>query len=130
MQETLVVDDDRQYLELIKQILECDGLDACCVASGEEALQELKRRTFALMITDLNMPGLNGLELARKVQAIAPHMPIILSSGDISPEITRQATEIGISKVLAKPFHPYRMLHTIRRLIGIERKNDLLIEGV
>ncbi len=51
-----------------------------------------------------------------------------MSTGDFSPEITRLAMEIGISKVLSKPFHPYRMLTTIRSLLGIERKN-LSING-
>jgi two-component system cell cycle response regulator CpdR len=104
MKDILVVDDDRDTLELVKGILEREGFVAHCVESGEEALEKMTERTFSLMITDLNMPGLNGLQLARKGLEIAPQMPIIMNTGAISPKIIRQAKEIGISKVFAKLF--------------------------
>lgn len=69
-------------------------------------------------VVDTLLSGMNGLELSRKALEIAPQMPIIMSTGDYSPEITRLAMEIGISKTLAKPFHPNRMLVTIRGLMG------------
>lgn len=122
MLDILVVDDDRDNLGLIKHILELEGVEVHCASSGEEALPKITERTFSLMITDLNMPGMNGLELSRKALEISPQMPIIMISGDISPEITRLAMEIGISKILAKPFHPNRMLATIRGVDGKQRK--------
>jgi two-component system cell cycle response regulator CpdR len=122
MEDILVVDDDSQNLELVKQILEYEGIVAHCVTSGEEALEQIKERTFSLMITDLNMPGLDGLELSRKGLEIAPQMPIIMNTGNISPKITRLAMEIGISKVLVKPYHLNEMLETIRAVIGKRRE--------
>ncbi len=119
MKDILVVDDDLKMLELVKRILEREGLVAHCVTSGEEALEKIRERTFSLMITDFNMPGLNGLELSRKGLEIAPQMPIIMDTGGISPKITRQAMEIGISKVLTKPFRPDELLETMRDVMGI-----------
>jgi DNA-binding response OmpR family regulator len=118
MEDILVVDDDRVILEAVKRILEREGIVAHCVASGEEALEKIKERTFSLMITDLNMPGLDGLELARIGMGIAPQMPIIMDTGRISPKIIRLAKEIGISKVLTKPFLPNVLLATIRDVLG------------
>jgi CheY-like chemotaxis protein len=118
MKDILVVDDDRQILELVKRILESEGIVAHCAASGEEALEKMKERTFSLMITDLNMPGLDGLELSRIGLGIAPQMPIIMDTGRISPKIIRLAKEIGITKVLAKPFLPNVLLDTIRDVMG------------
>jgi DNA-binding response OmpR family regulator len=122
MKDILVVDDDRVILEAVKRILEREGIVAHCVASGEEALEKIKERTFSLMITDLNMPGLDGLELARKGLEIAPQMPIIMDTGRISPKIIRLAREIGISKVLAKPFLVKELLETIREVMGKRRE--------
>ena len=122
MEEILVVDDDRILLELFKRVLEREGFVAHCVESGEEAIEQIKERTFSLMITDFNMPGLNGLELARKGMEIAPLMPIIMNTGRISPRIIRLANEIGISKVLAKPFLPTELMKTIRDVIGTRRE--------
>jgi two-component system, cell cycle response regulator CpdR len=126
MEDILVVDDDRIMLGLVKRILEREGIVVHCVASGEEALEQIKEKTFSLMITDLNMPGLNGLELARRGLKIAPQMPIIMDTGGISPKITRQAKEIGISKVLAKPFLAKELLETIREVMGKRREWAIL----
>jgi DNA-binding NtrC family response regulator len=122
MEDILVVDDDSVMLEVVRRILEREGIVAHCVASGEEALEQIKERTFSLMITDFNMPGLNGLELSRKGLEIAPQMPIIMDTGGISAKITRQAMEIGILKVLAKPFQPNELMETIRDVMGKRRE--------
>jgi len=122
MEDILVVDDDSIMLELIKRILEREGIVAHCVANGEEALKQIKEKTFSLMITDLNMPGLDGLELARKGLEMAPRMPIIMNTALISPKIIRLAKEIGIIKVLAKPLHVKEFLETIREVTGKRRE--------
>lgn len=122
MDDILVVDDDCIMLELLKRILEREGIASHCVTSGEEALEQIKEKTFSLMITDLNMPGLDGLELASKGLEIAPQMPIIMDTGRISPKIIRLAKEIGIAKVLAKPFHAKELLETIWELVGKRRE--------
>jgi CheY-like chemotaxis protein len=118
MKEILVVDDDRMILEVLKSFLECEGIVTLCVESGKEALEKLNERSFSLMITDFNMPGMDGLELSRIGLEIAPQMPIIMDTGSISPKITRMAKEIGISKVLSKPFLPNVLLETIRDVMG------------
>jgi two-component system cell cycle response regulator CpdR len=122
MEDILVVDDDSIMLEVIKRILEREGIVAHCVEIGEEALEKITERTFSLMITDFNMPGLDGLELSRKGLEMAPQMPIIMGTGGISPKITRLAKEIGISKVLTKPFLPHELLNAIRDVMGSRRE--------
>ena len=122
MEDILVVDDDRVILEAVKRILEREGIVAHCVANGEEELAQIKEKNFSLMITDLNMPGLDGLELARKGLEIAPQMPIIMDTGRISPKIIRVAKEIGITKVLAKPILVKELLETIREVMGKRRE--------
>jgi len=118
MEDVLVVDDDRVILELLKRMLESEGIVTHCVSSGAEALEKITERTFSLMITDYNMPGLDGLELARKGLEMAPQMPIIMNTGDLSPNIARLAKEIGIAKVMAKPYLPGEMMESIRAVVG------------
>jgi DNA-binding NtrC family response regulator len=114
MEDILVVDDDSNMLCAIKRILEREGFVAHCVESGEEAIEQIKERTFSLMITDYNMPGLNGLELASKGLELAPRMPIIMNTGGLTPVIICLAKEIGIAKVLSKPFLMSELMKTIR----------------
>jgi two-component system, cell cycle response regulator CpdR len=122
MEDILIVDDDRIILEVVKRILEREGIVAHCVSSAEEALEKMKERIFSLMITDLNLPGLDGLELSRKGLEIAPQMPIIMNTSGISPKIIRLAKEIGISKVLSKTFLVKELLETIREVMGKRRE--------
>jgi len=122
MEEILVVDDDTIVLGLVRRILEREGFVAHCVESGEEALEQIRERTFSLMITDFNMPGLDGLELARKGLEIAPQMPIIMNTGGISPTIALIAKKIGIAKVLSKPFLSTELLKTVREVIDTGRE--------
>lgn len=120
MQEILVVDDDRDLLAIVKLLLGQKGMTVQCASSGEEGLSLLKNRTFLLMITDFNMPELDGLNLARKSLEIAPHMPIIMTTGNISSGIPRLAAEAGIATILAKPFSSSKLLATIRGVLGKE----------
>ena len=116
MDEILVVDDDRQVLQMIKHILQISGMQVQCATSGDEALHLLGQAEYCLMITDLNMPGMDGFALARKVSAIAPHIGLILCTADISPDVTLEAEAAGIQAVLAKPFTPGQILETIRKI--------------
>jgi CheY-like chemotaxis protein len=121
MEDILVVDDDKAIRELIRRILEREGLVAQCVSSGEEALEKIRQRSFSLMITDYHMPGLDGLELSRKGLEMAPQMPIIMNTGDPSPSVTLLAREIGISIVMGKPYLPEEMMESVRDVMGKPR---------
>ncbi len=117
MADILVVDDEQDSLKLIKQVLMREGFVVHCVTSGKEAISKIMERTISLIITDLNMPEMNGFELSRKTMEIAPQIPIIMITGSDSPEISRQATDIGISQVLPKPFQIKIMLNVVRRVM-------------
>jgi len=121
MEGILVVDDDSIILQLMKRILDNEGIESVCVSSGEEALEQIEERSFSLMITDYNMPGLNGIELSRRGLEMAPQMPIILNTSGITQKIARLAMETGISKVMAKPYLPDEMLESIRAVAGKRR---------
>jgi DNA-binding NtrC family response regulator len=100
----LFVDDDIACLQLFKGIVEQLEVKAEYAASGEEALGMLMKACFAIMITDLNMQGMDGFELALMAKEFQPQMKIVMVTGAVSPDIYRLAAEIGISRVLTKPF--------------------------
>jgi CheY-like chemotaxis protein len=115
MDGILIVDDDRESLCLLGCILEGEGIKAHYATSGEEAVQKLMgERPFAVMITDLHMPNMDGIELAMLAKEITPTIFVVMMTGDISPGVRRMAAEAGISKVLAKPFSPGRILAMLR----------------
>lgn len=110
----LVVDDDPDVLFFVRHILEYEGMDVCCAENGHDALEILSKRVFEVMITDLNMPGLNGFELSQEAHAIAPKMAIIMCTGVPDPTILSKAAEFGIIEVLAKPLNVEKLLATLR----------------
>lgn len=118
MQSILLVDDDTEYLRQLRNFLVREGISVHCAENGEIAIAMMQSISIDLMITDLNMPGLNGFELALKSQELAPHIPIIMSTGDISPEISQIAAESGITAVLSKPFHPHELLEAVKMELG------------
>ncbi len=100
----LVVDDDVLVASTFEAFLTGDGHDVDTAGSAEEALAKFRAAPYDLVITDLTLPHMTGLELARALRQVFPHQPIILTSG--SP----QATEISnlgnlpVNLLLGKPF--------------------------
>lgn len=118
MRYILIVDDDPCFLNLVKNLLMQNGMSVQCAANGQEALSELKANAFDLMITDYDMPGLDGICLTRHSVAIAPDMPVILMTGNISSDIPNMAKQAGVSKVLPKPFNSENLLEAVRIVTG------------
>jgi CheY-like chemotaxis protein len=100
----LIVDDDKHYLRLMASIFGHADMHVYYAISGEEAVGILKECFISTMITDLNMPGMDGFELAMIARELSPDIEIVLITGDISPDLSRLATQAGISRVVTKPF--------------------------
>lgn len=115
----LVVDDDELQLILMKELFRNVGVPVECVTSAKSALEEIRINSYRCMITDLHMPCMNGLELARHARELAPQMRITLCTGDQSSQLKTQAAEAGIDAVFLKPFNYNRMLATVVGDLGM-----------
>jgi CheY-like chemotaxis protein len=99
----LVVDDEENIRALCSDALGAEGHEVLAVEDGREALGLLQRERFDLVITDLGMAGMSGLELAREIKRILPRLPVVLFSGwAIEPDMETM-TDAGIDRVLSKP---------------------------
>lgn len=123
----LIVDDDEEYLRLVECIAEEAGIKAHYATSGEEAVGILKEGCFTTLITDLNMSGMDGYELAMVAKELSPDIDIVMITGEISPDVSRLAAQAGISKVIAKPLR----LAQIKKIVKGETKRhyDLIMPG-
>ena len=95
----LCVDDESVPLILRRLVLEKSGFQVIPAASGAEALDILNAQPVDLVLTDLLMPGLNGLELARKIKERTPRLPIILLSGVNEVPEDAECADLFLSKV-------------------------------
>lgn len=100
----LVVDDDDNVRDLVVRFLNTQGYQTSVASRGEEALPHLERRDLDLVITDFQMPGLNGLELAQKALASDPDRPVILMTAFADVDNARKSVSLGLYDFIIKPF--------------------------
>lgn len=112
--DILLVDDDIDHLHFISMLLESEGFDVSTALGGIKALETLKHNKFNLMITDFNMPEINGVELATKVKEQHSDMRIVLVTGGDLSVIAEAAANAGISEMFSKPMELQRFLVVIR----------------
>ncbi len=113
----LVVDDDRDVLEMAECFFSEAGMEVCCTESGQQALEKIPERVWAVMITDYNMPGMNGLQLAEKALEIDPSLQVVMVTGHPSQALSDQAAGAGIAKVFDKPLQMEKVLGLIKEMI-------------
>lgn len=101
----LVVDDDRQIREVLRDLLSIQGHNLTICADGYKAVEALKKEKYDLMITDLGMPGMSGLDLADFAHENNPQMPIAMITGWGTQLKEDEVASRGIVSVMAKPFH-------------------------
>jgi two-component system, OmpR family, KDP operon response regulator KdpE len=109
----LVVDDEPQITRVLKTTLSSHGYGTRTAADGEEALQMMKEWSPDLLITDLRMPNMDGLELCRRVRANS-QIPIIVLSVRGEEKIKVQALDAGADDYVTKPFSTSELLARLR----------------
>ena len=131
----LVVDDDKNLVELVKMRLESAGYEVTAVLNEEDALEALKGQTFDLSIVDLQLVHQDGISLMEEFHLILPEMPVIILTAYGSIESAVEAMKRGAYSYLTKPFDPGDLLLQIERALEnrrlaseIERLKGLLEE--
>ena len=113
----LLVDDEVEFLEPMAARLRRRQL-ACTIAqSGAEALQALAREPFDCAVVDAKMPGMDGVELLRRIRRDYPEVAVILLTGHASVDLGVQGLELGAFDYLMKPVDLDELLDTVRRSV-------------
>ena len=114
MKKILVVDDDSLVRDLLCEILTEEGYSASGVSNGIEALEKLEAGRFDLVISDVEMPEMDGIDLAREMRSISS-VPLILMSGNI---YTKEESIALADYFLLKPFEFNDLLSIVERALG------------
>ena len=115
--KVMVVDDDRDVLDLLCLVLEALGVSCEPAMSGEDAISLLEGSQFDLLILDKNLPGISGMETAKRARDIHPDMPIAMVTGYASEESTSEAASIGIDDYIKKPIDVDSFRRRVRELL-------------
>lgn len=126
----LIVDDEVFFRRLFTEILSEGGLyEIEAVGSGQEALACLSRKTYDVILADMVMPEVCGLELIRRTRSLEPAPDIILATGNATVESAIQALKSGARDYLLKPCNPEQLRHTVKSCLEQRRliaENSLL----
>jgi CheY-like chemotaxis protein len=101
----LYVDDEEQLVHLVTRMMERMGYNVTGMTRPAEAIDALRAdpQSFDLVLSDLGMPGMSGMDLAEELLKIRPDLPIIITSGYVRAEDARRAEQIGVRDVVLKP---------------------------
>lgn len=108
--QVVVVDDELPVMQLCARVLELGGYQVDGFTRAEEALARLRSAPADLLVVDYRMPGVSGLELARRARAARPGLPVMLITGHGSPDVLAEAAAAGVDRVLLKPFTPNELM--------------------
>ena len=113
----LVVDDESTTQDTLGVFLETEGYRVATVSSGEEALTRIKEQAFDVIVADVVMPGVGGLEVLERSRALNPGAAVILMTGHATVETAVEALRRGACDYLQKPFRLPDLALCVRRLL-------------
>ncbi|MFC1517826.1 sigma-54-dependent transcriptional regulator [Candidatus Margulisiibacteriota bacterium] len=126
METILVVDDEKSVRESLKMILE-DNYKVLLASSGKEAIEKLLSEHIDLMLLDIRMPGISGLEVLKQVEKVAKDIEVIIITAHKAVDVAVDALKMGAYHYVTKPFDPQALLSLIQNLI---EKKSLLKENI
>jgi len=129
----LVVDDERILRDLLKRILTREGYRVITANDGETAIQRAKDEHPDLIVMDLRMPGIDGVEVLKRLKEMDPSLEFIMMTAYGSKELARRAMKLGARDFISKPFDVNELKETIEKhfeLADLSREVKELREGV
>ena len=112
----LLVEDDDDNRELMAEVLASSGCEVVSAATGQDGLKTLSESSVDVVVTDVGMPGMGGLEMARAAKAIAPTVPVVVVTGWAEREDIADARGKHVDAVLVKPVEPDALSQTVSDL--------------
>jgi two-component system chemotaxis response regulator CheY len=119
MKTILAVDDSQTIREMVTFTLQDAGYEALAAIDGADALRKIAGRHVDMIITDLNMPNVNGIELIRKVRSLADYkfVPILMLTTESLPEKKQEGKAAGATGWIVKPFNPPQLLAVVQKVM-------------
>ncbi len=120
MPRVLVVDDDPQVLKLLRLNFEMEGYDVVSATDGNEALEAVDRENVDVVVCDVMMPGVDGLEVVRRLKgdSATARLPVVLLSAKALRGDSQAGLAAGADEYVTKPFDPAELIEVVARLIA------------
>lgn len=122
MLKVIVAEDERSIITLVTFILSQQGYHVTAVQNGKDAIEHLEREDFGLLIADIKMPVMNGLQLVEWAKQHYPAMGIIVISAH--PDDALEAVRLGADDYVIKPFSRQRLLSLVEKHAGVQADSE------
>lgn len=131
----LIVEDDASLREALQETLELAGIENDAVSSAENALEKLAKNNYCMVLTDVNMPGMDGFKLLKRIQTQFQYMPVVLMTAFGSIGKAVEAIRNGAVDYLVKPFEPKYLIDVMKRYLpspdaAVEEGEPIAIDSV
>ena len=129
VETVLIVDDEKNYLLVLEALLTKEGFQVLTAGSGSEALAVLREAEIDLVLTDMKMPGMDGIELLTAIKETDPDLPVIVMTAFGTVDRAVEAMKLGAFDYLTKPFENKELLVTVAKALELSRlirQNQLL----
>ena len=119
MKRIMTIDDSPSLRQMVALTLESAGYEVVEASDGRDAVAKLGGREFHLFVTDLNMPGMDGIELTRQLRTMPEYrfVPIVLLTTESNQEKKMQGKAAGATGWIVKPFKPADLLATVKKVM-------------
>ena len=118
MAKALVIDDEHNFRTILEMVLRSHGYEVLLADSGTTGLSIYQREHPAVVVLDLKMPGMDGIAVFQEMRRENPKQPVIVLSGDSSPETEREVRALGVSEFIVKGRSVHVLTDTLKRLLA------------
>lgn len=116
MKKILVIDDEAIVRLSCERTLSPEGYEVKSVASGSEGIELLENESYPLVLLDLKMPDMDGIEVLKKIKAMQPETKVIMITGYSTVETAVNALKLGAFNYIEKPFSPEKLLEAVKEI--------------
>ena len=120
----LIIEDDKEMRSLLEDVLGEEGFKTESVSNGSDGLRKLAKESFDLVLTDIRMPGLTGLDILPVIRSLRPEAPVIVITAFGNEEIHRRSVEKGAAGYLEKPIHMDKLKTLVHEMVSSKVKID------
>ena len=117
MKRALAVDDSATMRNLVKMALESEGFTVDTAENGQEALELAKRNTYDIVISDINMPVMDGLQFLKEFREMNKRTPVLMLTTETEARKKEEAKRLGATGWIVKPFKPEDLVKVVKRVV-------------
>jgi two-component system, response regulator, stage 0 sporulation protein F len=117
LKSLLIVDDQAGIRLLLNEVFSKEGFETRLAANGAEALQSVTEKEPDCVLLDMKMPGINGVEVLKRLKKEWPHIPVLMMTAYGEVELTEEAIENGAERYFTKPFNIYEVRDAVKEIL-------------